>query len=434
MTGDVVISVKGLSKCYHIYEKPRDRLMQNLWRGRKRRYKEFWALRDVSFDVRRGAALGIIGRNGSGKSTLLQILTGIMVPTAGTVEVNGRVAALLELGSGFNPEFSGRENVYINGAILGVDREQIDAHWDEIVAFAEIGDFIDQPVKEYSSGMMLRLAFSVQTAFAPEILIVDEALSVGDFFFQQKCLRRIRQLREKGTTLLFVSHDMAVVRDLCEQAIYLRHGEVMFAGASGGAIWRYFQEDSRPELPEGGMHFPVTDAGCDLQEFRKIAYWTNDDNIGEEASPARLLGVSLRDKNNAPVLKVKMGEELTFLVLFQAYRDVACDVGIEIKNRYDQIVTSNGSYTYGIQPISLSAGEIGKFELKMVCMLEAGQYTFQVSIGAGDDHCPNRGCPVDVSPWLGPFAISWDYETERAPFLGMFGVPLTAKFARTDES
>ncbi|MBZ0092639.1 MAG: ABC transporter ATP-binding protein, partial [Sulfuricellaceae bacterium] len=347
MIGETVISVKGLSKCYHIYEKPRDRLLQNLWRGRKQLYKEFWALRDVSFEVRKGAALGIIGRNGCGKSTLLQILTGIMAPTTGTVEVNGKVAALLELGSGFNPEFSGRENVYINGTILGVDREQIDAYWDEIVEFAEIGDFVDQPVKEYSSGMMLRLAFSVQTAFAPEILIVDEALSVGDFFFQQKCLRRIRQLREQGTTLLFVSHDMAVVRDLCEQAIYLRHGEVVYVGASSEAIWRYFQEDSHPVLPEVGMHFPVTDIGGDFQEFRKIAYWTSDDKVGEETSLARILGISLLDKNNAPVLKVKMGEELTFLVLFQAYRDVAYDVGIEIKNRYDQIVTSNNSYTYG---------------------------------------------------------------------------------------
>lgn len=432
MNDAIAISVVNLSKCYHLYESPMDRLKQALWGGGQ--HKEFAALRDITFSVRKGEAVGIIGRNGSGKSTLLQIISGTLKPTTGEVEVNGRVAALLELGSGFNPEYTGRENVFLNGAILGLSRKEIEVKFDEIAAFADIGDFIDQPVKEYSSGMMMRLAFAVQVVVEPDILIVDEALSVGDFFFQQKCLRRIRQLRERGTTLLFVSHDMGTVRDLCEQAIYLRHGEVMFAGGSSGAIWRYFQEDSRPELSQEEMCFPVTDVGSDLLEFRKVAYWTNDDETGGGASPARILGVSLRDKSNVPVLKVKMAEELTFQVLFQAHRDVTCSVDIEIKNRYDQVVTSNGSYTYGIEPFFLKAGEIGEFELKMVCMLEAGQYTFQASIGTGDEHSPNRGSLVGVTPWLGPFSISWDYENERAPFLGMFGVPLNAKFSRVGES
>ncbi|MCI0418226.1 MAG: ABC transporter ATP-binding protein, partial [Acidobacteria bacterium] len=209
---EIAISVRKVGKVYRIYDRPEDRLRQMLFARFGKSYgRDFCALRDVSFEVYRREALGIIGRNGSGKSTLLQILAGTLSPTWGEVKVQGRVAALLELGSGFNPEFTGRENVYLNASLLGMTKKQTDARFDEIASFAEIGDFIDQPVKTYSSGMVIRLAFAVQTAIEPEILIIDEALSVGDFFFQQKCARRMRELREKGTTLLFVSHDMAVV-------------------------------------------------------------------------------------------------------------------------------------------------------------------------------------------------------------------------------
>src|SRR5271170_3493027 len=213
--GDIAIRVSSLSKCYHIYDKPADRLKQTLLRGRRQYYREFWALKDVSFEVRRGEAVGIIGRNGSGKSTLLQLITGTIKPTTGEIEANGRIAALLELGSGFNPDFTGRENVYLNGAILGLTKRQIDERFDQIVRFADIGPFIDQPVKTYSSGMVVRLAFSIAVHVDASILVVDEALSVGDVAFQFKCLHHLESLLERGVTILLVSHDVQLVKGYC---------------------------------------------------------------------------------------------------------------------------------------------------------------------------------------------------------------------------
>ncbi len=224
-TSEIAIKVENLSKCYHIYDKPRDRLLQMLARGRKQYFREFWALKDVSFEIKKGETVGIIGRNGSGKSTLLQMICGTLNPTSGSIFTSGRIAALLELGSGFNPEFTGRENVYMNAALLGLDKIAIDSRFDEIQSFADIGDFIDQPVKTYSSGMLVRLAFSVQVQLDPEILVVDEALAVGDAGFQLKCMLRMKELQDNGTTVIFVSHDTGSVVRLCDRAILLDYGE-----------------------------------------------------------------------------------------------------------------------------------------------------------------------------------------------------------------
>ncbi|MGQ7957259.1 ABC transporter ATP-binding protein [Pseudomonas sp. SP16.1] len=239
MCSDVAIKVESLSKCFHIYDKPRDRLLQMLSRGHKQYFREFWALRDVSFTVRKGETVGIVGRNGSGKSTLLQIICGTLTPTSGQVQTTGRVAALLELGSGFNPEFSGRENVYMNAAVLGLSTEETDARFAEIEAFAEIGDFIDQPVKTYSSGMMVRLAFAVAINVDPQILIVDEALSVGDELFQRKCFARIEAIKASGATILFVAHSGSTVVDLCDRAILLDSGDKLTEGAPKAIIGKY---------------------------------------------------------------------------------------------------------------------------------------------------------------------------------------------------
>ena len=209
------IHAENLSKCYQIYERPADRLKQMLLRGRRRYYREFWALRHVSFSIRPGEVLGVVGRNGAGKSTLLQLICGTMQPTGGRIAVNGRIAALLELGAGFNPEFTGRENVFMSAAIMGLDRRETEARLAEIFEFAGIGDFVDQPVKTYSSGMFVRLAFSAAIHVNPDILLVDEALAVGDVIFQHQCISRIREMQADGTTIIFVSHDMAMVRSIC---------------------------------------------------------------------------------------------------------------------------------------------------------------------------------------------------------------------------
>lgn len=243
----IAISVQGLSKCYHIYDNPRDRLKQfvmprigRLYSRNSRDYfREFWALRDVSFEVKRGEVVGIVGRNGSGKSTLLQLICGTLSPTIGSIRTYGRIAALLELGSGFNPEFTGRENVYLNAAVLGLDTAEIDRRFDAIAAFAEIGQFMDQPVKTYSSGMAVRLAFAVAINVDPEILVVDEALSVGDELFQRKCFARIEDIRAKGATILFVSHSGGTVIELCDRAVLLDSGEMLASGKPKDVIGRY---------------------------------------------------------------------------------------------------------------------------------------------------------------------------------------------------
>lgn len=239
MCSDVAIKIENLSKCYHIYDKPRDRLFQMLSGPSRTYYKEFWAVRDASFQVYKGETVGIVGRNGSGKSTLLQMICGTLNPTSGSLQVNGRIAALLELGSGFNPEFTGRENVYLNAAVLGLSKEQIDERYDEILEFSEIGDFIHQAVKTYSSGMLVRLAFSVAINTDPQVLIVDEALSVGDELFQRKCYARIEAIKKTGATILFVSHSGAAITELCDRAVLMDAGEKLVEGTPKKVVGLY---------------------------------------------------------------------------------------------------------------------------------------------------------------------------------------------------
>src|SRR5688572_5455809 len=238
-TRDAAIEVSGLGKRYEIYDRPYQRLLQTILRGRRTFFREFWALSDVTLTVRRGETVGLVGRNGSGKSTLLQLVAGTLHPTMGSVRTTGRIAALLELGSGFNPEFTGRENVYLNGAILGISRREMSEAFAAIEAFADIGDFIDQPVKTYSSGMIVRLAFSVAVHVTPDILIVDEALSVGDTAFQSKCLARIRQMQKSGVAILLVSHSANTIIEFCDRAAYLDRGRLVVVGNCREVLERY---------------------------------------------------------------------------------------------------------------------------------------------------------------------------------------------------
>ncbi len=452
MSSEVAITLRNVCKIYPIYTKPHDPLLRQFYNGlgklpllpnslkehfnlkAKNCRREFCALRDVSFEIRRGESVAIIGRNGSGKSTLLQIIAGTLTPTQGEVSVNGCVAALLELGSGFNAEFTGRENVYLNGSLLGMTKRQIEERFDEIAAFADIGEFLDQPVKTYSSGMMVRLAFAVQTVIEPDILIIDEALSVGDFFFQQKCAKRMNQLRDNGTTLLFVSHDMGAVRDLCQQAGYLRQGELVYYGHCHQAIKLYFMEGTAPSTRANVSNDLGTDVApseC-VQTFKQLACWMNDSAAALDGQHASILGVALLDANGRPTMKIIMGRELTFWVLIQQYSELPMDLVLIIKNRYDQVVSSVGTYTLGIELPSQRSGSYSLFELKMKAVIEAGLYTFRAVLGH-IGMMPNRGSSEEKTPWLGPFSISWDYEKDRAPFLGMFGVPVEGRFLEIKE-
>lgn len=272
-SNDVAIKVNNLSKCYLIYDKPNDRLKQFalprlqrlLGQKPKQYFRQFWALKGVSFEVKKGETVGIIGRNGSGKSTLLQMICGTLTPTSGSIQTNGRIAALLELGSGFNPEFTGRENVYMNAAILGLSKKEVDERFDAIAAFADIGQFIEQPVKTYSSGMYVRLAFAVNIISEPEIMIVDEALAVGDMAFQAKCMTALNRIQERGTTVLFVSHDTSAVKSLCSRGIYLEHGIVQEIGPAGDVAEHYIRK-MREE-----MNVESTSGTFDSESIKAIA-------------------------------------------------------------------------------------------------------------------------------------------------------------------
>ncbi len=254
---ETVLACRSVSKVYTIYERPQDRLKQALlrWTG-KRYYHDFWAVKNVSFEVARGESVAIIGRNGAGKSTLLQIIAGTMAPTQGEVEVRGRVAAMLQLGSGFNPEFTGRENVYLSGAVLGITRGEMDARFDDIASFADIGEFLDQPLKTYSSGMQARLAFAVSFSVEPDLMIVDEVLAVGDIGFQQRCVARLRQMRDRGLTLLLVTHSPDSVRSMCSKALLMVQGQAVFFGGADAAVNQYLamvrEEANREALAEAG--------------------------------------------------------------------------------------------------------------------------------------------------------------------------------------
>lgn len=242
------IRLRGLSKTFPVYRQPHHRLLHSLDPRRDGRWhREFQALRPLDLDIGRGETVGIVGRNGSGKSTLLQLICGTLAPTTGSVEVGGRIAALLELGAGFNPEFTGRENVYLNGAVLGLGRQELDERFDDIAAFADIGEFLEQPVKNYSSGMYVRLAFAVAINVMPDILVVDEALSVGDEAFQRKCFARIERIRESGATVLFVSHSAGTIIDLCDSALLLDRGELLARGTARNVVARYQKLVYTPE-------------------------------------------------------------------------------------------------------------------------------------------------------------------------------------------
>lgn len=328
MSSDVAIKVQNLHKCFHIYDTPRDRLkqffmpriQQLLGHATKNYFREFWALRDVSLEIRKGETVGIIGRNGAGKSTLLQLICGTLTESSGNTEVKGRIAALLELGAGFNPEFSGRENVYMNGSVLGLSKAEIDARFDEIAAFADIGEFIEQPVKTYSSGMYVRLAFAVQACVDPEILIIDEALSVGDIGFQYKCFKRMEMLRKKGVTILMVTHSTGSILEYADRCIVLDGGRVLVDSSDVLSAVLTYEKGMLPGTPKQSIasRKETVQASYTQLQLAKIQSESTNAEIGEKRfGSARAIIESLeifradgQSFSESPLLK--SGEEVTF--------------------------------------------------------------------------------------------------------------------------
>ncbi|HYB41723.1 MAG TPA: ABC transporter ATP-binding protein, partial [Candidatus Methylomirabilis sp.] len=387
---ELALSVRGVGKVYRLYDRPQDRLKHMLLSRFGRAYgREFWALRDVSFDVRRGEALGIIGRNGSGKSTLLQIMAGILQPAAGQVRINGRVGALLELGSGFNPDCTGRENIITNGAILGVPRADIEARLDEIAAFADIGEFIDQPVKTLSSGMFVRLAFSVTTSLDADVLLIDEALAVGDVFFRQKCYQRLEALRARGVSIVLVSHAMTEVEQFCQRAVLLDGGRALFQGSATEAVKRYYLVQPSPALavdaagpspgpgtasewPGGrGSRWPHEEALLDLSSVAQIS-----------SGRARYTSVALCDGAGRARQAFEQGETASFFYEVELLDDVEVPTGgVELVNDKGIIVHGKTTLEYGSPaPEGARRGARLRFRQDIQLDLAAGEYTFNVGV------------------------------------------------------
>jgi len=401
---DFAIRVSGVAKCFQVYEQPLDRLKQALMPrvgrhfGIKPRayFREFWALQDISFEVKRGDTVGIIGRNGSGKSTLLQTICGTLDATAGQIEVRGRVAALLELGAGFNPEFTGRENVYMSAAILGLTKEEVDAKYDDIVAFADIGDFLDQPVKVYSSGMYVRLAFAVIAHVDADILVIDEALAVGDAIFVQKCMRFLRGFRERGT-LLFVSHDTSAILNFCQSAIWLDKGRVRVHGSAqdtSNAYIEYCQQEvygdavklrSLSAARESTAKVVAQPAKVDPNT--KVDLFENISNSeGWNTGLASICSVVLSDEHGEVIGSISGGERVVLTIRARANERLESPIiGFFVKDRLGQSLFGEHTFTHVQPPMVVGGGEELEASFTFTLpLLPNGDYSMTVSIADGD--------------------------------------------------
>ena len=412
---DIAISALGISKCYQVFDNQRARLRHALWPGSRTGMQEVWALRDIGFEVRRGESVGIIGRNGSGKSTLLEILTGTLAPTAGESRTAGRVSALLELGSGFNPEYTGRDNVLLNGLLLGLSRAQVHERFEEIADFAEIGPAIDRQVKTYSSGMLARLAFAVQVALEPDILIVDEALSVGDFFFQQKCLAHMLAMQRRGVTILFVSHDMGMVRNVCSRALYLRSGALVFAGPAERAAQLYFEEGAHRASSASAGAGLAARAGAAAPATVREYLWRSDAPPPGSSDP-HIIGVDVQDASGKRATAFRIGD-LARVLVDVAHPASGYVPAVMLKNALGQVVNVT---RFGGDCGALASPR-ATFVFEVELNLEAGRYGLTAYVGRPS--APNVGPIVSESPALGPISIEWDYDKDEAPFHGMFGLP-----------
>jgi ABC-type polysaccharide/polyol phosphate transport system ATPase subunit len=427
----VAIAVNGLGKMYRIYRRPLERLKQMLCLGQRAYGREFWALRAVSLNVRRGEAVGIIGRNGSGKSTLLQILAGTLAPTEGTVETGGRVAALLELGSGFNPEFTGRENVFLNGAILGLSRAEMEARYERIVAFADIGEFIDQPIKIYSSGMLVRLAFAVAVHVHADILIVDEALSVGDIFFQQKCFDHIRRLKSSGVTILYVSHDLASIKSVCDRALVMKDGAIIFDGEPSEAVNLYFRDlgDALGPSPMAAGPAEVASQGpVSIQGFLERSILRRG-QLPVGIPGLELVAARVCDEDGRDSISVGMMRALVFHLLICAHRTVEVPiVGMHVHDRLGNLVFASGTLQIGKRLPHLKPGDHLVVSFKLELRVSPGEYTFDLLTGepaAGSN--PNVAVVHDSHESLGPIVVRRPAET-LLPFYGAAQLPLTVSY------
>nr|WP_319493607.1 ABC transporter ATP-binding protein [uncultured Desulfobacter sp.] len=401
---NLAIQLKEISKIYHLYDAPIDRLKEALHPLRKQYHKDFYALDNISFDVQKGETIGIIGRNGAGKSTLLKILTGVLTPTNGRININGKISALLELGAGFNPELDGIENIYFTGMIMGFSREEMEEKMEDILSFADIGDFVYQPVKSYSSGMFVRLAFSIATAVDPDILIVDEALSVGDMFFQAKSVSRMRELIRNGATLIFVSHDTNAVKSLCSRAILLQNGRIAKDGDSEMVLEEYFsrkvaEEQQNVNRKDGNGDYTAFDDGSkegpedSTDKFAKA--FTPSSDFLKRASDQRIRNgvvsfknIMLLDEKENEITRVAYDQEVILRMAIkvdEVIPELCVGYHIRDKNGFDILYSDNmieGEKISGLKP-----GERYVLDWRFKMSLKEDQYNISCVLSL----------PIDIS-------------------------------------
>lgn len=401
MSSDVLLSVRNVGKRYQIYQNPHHRLWEMLSRGRRSYHRDFWALRDVSFEVRRGEALGVLGRNGAGKSTLLQILCGTVTPTEGSVSVTGRISALLELGSGFNPELTGRENIFVYSAILGLSRAQVEERLDDILAFADIGQFADLPVKTYSSGMFVRLAFAVAIHVDPELLVVDEALAVGDMKFQQRCFRRIEEMRQSGMSILFVSHDLETIKRFCNRAIALHDGRAVMSGHPHD-VTAWYIALMAADFDMAKVNFSQAKAAAPGQASTGGPVPGSDSTPAAEAPEAPLpepAATALQRMNrhgdgtarihrvwaptsptSDPVIAV-LEKPVEFCLEVEFFKDYPAYIfGLLIKDRFGTELVALNSEQEGFKAPPARAGDRFVFSFRFITLLTPGEYSLSVTM------------------------------------------------------
>jgi lipopolysaccharide transport system ATP-binding protein len=384
-----IIRVSHLSKKYSIYRTPADKLREVLHFPQRTPCREFWALRDVSFKLEKGQSLGIIGRNGSGKSTLLQILAGIMRQTSGDCQVSGKVSALLELGSGFNAEFTGRENVFMNGAILGLDTRQIQARFEAIADFADIGDFMEQPMKTYSSGMFMRLAFAVAVNVDPAILLVDEALAVGDLMFQHRCMHRMSQLRAAGKTTVLVTHDLSAVTKFCDRALLLDEGRLLADGPPEAVVNRYraliFERErrfSKDELPGERQKEDAANTEKEMPVVRSVP--NIDHRFGN--GKARVIGVELMNSNGQPIREVAGGETVLLRISVEFLEHVTHPIlGYTMRDRVGVEISACNTTFAGDALPPAARGQVftSDFQITVPC-IASGSYSISPAVAEGE--------------------------------------------------
>jgi ABC-type polysaccharide/polyol phosphate transport system ATPase subunit len=374
------LRVHGVAKQYRTYARPGDRLKESLTRGRLRRHKEFWALHNISFELNKGDIVGIIGSNGCGKSTLLQIIAGTLEPTHGEVWHEGRISALLELGAGFDPEFTGAENVFMNASLLGFSRRETDGLFPQIERFAEIGDFLYQPVKTYSSGMYVRLAFAIASSVEPDILIIDEALAVGDAVFQHRCLRRIKDLHERGTTVLFVSHDAAAVRALCSRAILLNQGRMISEGAPAEVLNHYQEIVMEREQAYEAESEGLSGESAEAESFEPLSFSYRHGNRSAE-----IVVAELADATHRRVEIIDTGAAVTMKISARFNTDVDDPVlGFLIRNRHGISAFGTNTNEQQLETGAVRRGEIVEVTFAFNCWLGIDDYSISCAVHSRD--------------------------------------------------